>query len=103
MHSLDVGEGTGISGWNLYVYDSDFVRCPEYLGSFPYRGTLFPQAVWRPCLGLPAPHCWPATPTICSFGMAKNGFWERLMKEACCEMPPSDVQKRYASSLQQGR
>ena len=101
MLSLDVGEGTGISGWNLYVYDSDFVRCPEYLGSFPYRRTLSRMLSGGRALGFltagppllrSAPLGWPMTDS------RKTDERDMLRDSGV-----SGVRKRYAGSLQQGR
>ena len=106
MLSLDVGEGTGISGWNFNAYDSDFVRCPEYLGSFPYRGTLSRKlSRGRALVFLPLT----AGPPLLHLLLWDGQGWilertdERGMLRDAGVGAPSGVQKRYARSLQQGR
>jgi hypothetical protein len=56
---------------------------PEYLGSFPYRGTLVPQACleavpWASCPSLPAHHSY--DPLLRD---GQGRILERLMKETC--------------------
>jgi len=106
MCSLDVGEGTGISGWDLYVYDSDFVQCPEYLGSFPHRGTLSRKLSGGRALGFLPLTTGPPLLQSAPLGQPRTDSGksdERGMLRDAGVGATSDVQKRYASSLEQGR
>jgi hypothetical protein len=70
---FDVGEGPWICGWNLYVYDSDFVR-PRVFGQLPVQGNLIPQVLWRSYLRLLSLWCPSTASAFRSFWMAKNRF-----------------------------
>src|SRR5437763_1338757 len=106
MLSLDVGEGTGISGWNVNAHDSDFVRCPEYLGSFPYRGTLSRKlSRGRALVFLPLTAGPPLLHLLLWDGQGR--ILESLTKDACCEMPewvhPQVYKRDVLVVLLQGR
>jgi hypothetical protein len=71
MLSLDVGEGTGISGQNLYIYDSDFVRS-RVLRKLSIQSYPVPQASRGRALGFLPPTTGPLLLRSAPFGLPRT-------------------------------